>query len=359
MSMRRFLLQFSGLVLGLSFGLPHSTAQSPNPPQTYSVTETNAMAGAGVIMTIYRDGSKAVIEHNSPSTAASPNGSHTRTLYDLEAHRTYSWNTSSVSNPCGSGTFSGDWGDPFAGSADTAAQIAQLKPTELGKETINGFSTKVLQADIPGGTGKIWLDEKSGLIIKSEMAPKNGPVTTMVEIKQLSFAKPPASLFVLPPSCAQAAAQAPAPTESQRIAAETGGSAEGFVNAIMPPPSHDSCTVLLKVVRAGKLERIASGFQVGLDTTDSANPSYQTGVATDGHVRFSGGGVRDMTGQFQNGVLRISSPPPHFQMMVHFSAGVETDALIYRQCFKPETTLLLVVNSESNATKPSDWLWVK
>jgi hypothetical protein len=54
------------------------------------VTQINGMFGAPVTMQIYRDGSKAVIDH------IQQNGTHTRSLYDLQAHTNYSWD---MANP--------------------------------------------------------------------------------------------------------------------------------------------------------------------------------------------------------------------------------------------------------------------
>ena len=77
---------------------------------------------------------------------------------------------------------------------------------------------------------------------------------------------PPASVLAMPAACSGISAP---PTEAEQIAAATGGNAADFANAIMPPasPSRNSCTVLLRVVRAGSMAPLASGFQVALDKT--------------------------------------------------------------------------------------------
>jgi hypothetical protein len=122
-----------------------------------------------------------------------------------------------------------------------------------------------METDTPDGKAQVWVEEKYGLVIKLSIAPKTGQPLTMVEVKQLSLAKPAASVFVLPPACAEAAKAPRVPTEAERIAAETGDNAQDFTDAMMPPPSENSCSVALRVVHAGSMEPI-TGFQIAIDT---------------------------------------------------------------------------------------------
>jgi hypothetical protein len=39
--------------------------------------------------------------------------------------------------------------------------------------------------------------------------------------------------------------------------------------------------------------------------------------------------------------------------------GGSSDALIYRQCFGPQTTLVLVVKNPNQLSDGADWLWRK
>lgn len=344
-----------------SFGAQDLWAQYAKAPEAYSMTETNFMMGPGVASQIYRDGSKAVVDQNYGPREGSPKGYHTRTLYDLHTQQSYTWNVTDASVPCGAGTFSGDWGDPFASSAEMNAELAKQHPGEAGTETLNGIATKVLEAAIPDSKVKLWVEEKYGLVIKWEMTGKNGQTQTMLEVKQLSFAKPPASIFALPAACAQAAAAPRAPTEAERIAAETGGNAEDFANAIMPPPSRSSCTVLFRIVNAGTMQPVNSRLQIAVDTNvDVDHPaSYSTGLGADGHATFSGGSLREVTGQLQDGVLRIENAPPQFDMEIHFAQGGDSSALIYRQCPGPQSALLFVVKNPGKLSDGGDWLWAK
>jgi len=193
-------------------------------------------------------------------------------------------------------------------------------------------------------------------VIKAQIVAANQPPQVVLEVKQFSAAHPPASLFVLPPSCAAAANAPHVPTEQERIAAETGGSAADFANAIYGPGSKASCTVLFRVVQAGSMKPVTGGFQVALDrTVDVDHPAhYVYGVGNDGTYTFSGGGLREVTSQLRNGTLRIENAPARFNLEVHYGKSGGGGGLMYRQCSLPETVLLYVMKDDGG-----DWLWVK
>ncbi len=319
-------------------------------PPAYSVTQVNSMMGEPVTQKIYRSGSKAMIENP---------GSHTRTLYDLQAHTNFTWYTEN-GGECSGGTFSGDWGDPFQTAAEVAGQLKSGK--QVGTETVNGFATKIVEVSADGGAKiKAWVDIKSGLVIKGQLAMGNAEPRVVLEIKQFSAATPAASLFVLPATCAAAAAAPKIPTEAERIAAETGSPATDFSNAIMGPSSKSSCAMAIRVMRAGSMQPITTGFQIALDQTANQDhmPHYTIGMSTEGHATYSGGGLREMTGQLRNGVLRIDSVPAEFYLELTFGKGGDASSLIYRHCTSPETVLLYVIKNPANISEGGDWLWVK
>ena len=260
--------------------------------------------------------------------------------------------------PCIAGTFSGAWGDPFADSIAEMADLVKQNPKQVGTETVNGIATNIFEIEQPT-KARIWLDTKYGEAVKMQIAQPGEQPEITSEIKQISFAAPPASLFVLPADCAAAAAAPRVPTESERIAAETGGNAADFANALYPPGSDNSCTVLYRVGRAGSMEPIASGFQVAVDTTFDPQhpPSYTTGAGA--HATFSGGGIHDVTAQMQNGVLRIDNAPKVFYLDTYFGTAGDSSALIYRHCFAPQTVLLKVVENPAKTSDGGDWLYVK
>ena len=362
MSKRQFVL-WCGLLIVLVFASFISTevhAQFAPPPDSYSVTETNAMFGPAVTMEIFRDGSKAMVDQ---SHAALPGGqpSHLRTLYDLEAHRSFTWDLLNSAVPCGASSFSGDWGDPFAMSAELNADMSKQQAKPAGGATVNGIAARILESQTPQGKATAWLEEKYGLIVKLTMGPSAGQPQTMIEVKKFSAAKPPASVFVLPPVCGEAAKAPRTPTEAERIAADTGGSAGDYANAILGPASKNSCTAVLKVVRAGSMEPLSSGFQVAVDTTLDLDhpPHYVIGMGSNGRNTFSGGGLHEVTGQIRNGQLRIENVPSAFQIELSFGKAGDASALIYRQCFAPQTALLFVVKNPDKLSDGGHWLWSK
>ena len=323
---------------------PALVAQYAPAPTAYSATVVNSMMGPAVTMQVHRDGNKAVVDQ-------SYSGGHTHTLYDLQTHQTYSWDPANPSGSCSRGTFGGDWGDPFATSAGMTAEMNSQHPRELGSETINGFAAKVYESAGPAGalTAKVWLDPKYGLIVKLEMTQKGSPTRTIMETKQLTLARPAASLFTMPAACGQA--PAPPPPASQ---------SDGMADAIMPPASRTSCSVQFKIVRAGSMTPIASGFQVAADM--NVNPehaaSYQIGAGPNG-ATFSGGNLREITARFRNGVLKLDNVPAQWDMEVYSAKAGSASALIYRQCFGAQPTLLLVLKNPEKVSDGADWRWVK
>jgi hypothetical protein len=210
---------------------------------------------------------------------------------------------------------------------------------QLGAEPVNGMpATAMLALARDGSSTKAWIDNKYGLVLKIVNSPKGGETATMIEAQSFTPGKPPAAIFRLPAHCAGAAA-APRPLlKDERIAAETGGNAADYTEAIMPPASSRGCDVAVRVVREGTMEPIGGGFEVTLD---------------------SGSGMRDVSREVQNGVLRIAGAPEHFQIDAGFGSKGHSFALIYRQCFRPETVLLLVVKNPEKLSDGAEWLWVK
>jgi hypothetical protein len=308
-------------------------AEAQTPPAVYSVTEINSMFGPSVTMKVYRDGAMAIIDH---ITAAGANGktTHSRSLYNLQTKKQISWDADDPAPMCGNGTFGGSWGDPFEDSVSMNADLAKEGAKNVGNETIVGILAKVMTVASAQGGFKAWVDPKTGLLLKLEMTPPNGATTTMVEVKEVSFSKPPATVFIVPKSCRDASAPPP-PSDLQRFAAETGGQPEDFANAAMAPaePSRNSCTVLLRAVAAGSMQPV-SRYKVSIDNVDK-------------------------TAQLRNGILRIENAPRDFDVSMTFGDNGGSFALIHRQCPLPETVLLMVLKNPNNVGEGADWMWAK
>jgi hypothetical protein len=352
-------IRYSGLWLALGLlcvvGAAPLRAQYAPAPDVYTVKEISAMMGGpGETLIVYRNGSKAVIDI---TPGAAPGGAQppVRSVYDLQAHSNVSWDPTASAPACGSGTFSGDWGDPFAGSADMASDLQKQGAKKVGAESMNGFSTDVYEFADPTtkATYKAWIDTKYGLIVKLQTGDQ-----VLQEVTQLSLAAPPASLFALPATCSNLP---PILTDTQKIGAETGGDGTNYAYAYIAPqqPSTTSCTVVFKAVKAGTLEPIPIHYAVGLDLDQNSNGGYNVDVGLAGTAKFSGGAIKDVSAQIHNGVLRIPNAPQHFYMDVEFGNAGSAAGLIYRQCFGPETALLLVVKNPDKFSDGADWLWSK
>jgi hypothetical protein len=243
------------------------------------------------------------------------------------------------------------------------ADDPKAKPTQVGTETIAGVPSNVLETSSPDGVVKVWVDQKTGLVMRLQMAPVKEPVQVLIDTKQESLAPPPASVFALPAACASLAPAKHIPTDAERIAAETGESADDFALATHGPGSKNSCSIVIRAVQAGTMAPLNRKIQIAADMTYDIDhpPAYTFGMAVDGTQTFSGGGMRELTSQMRNGMLRIDNPPPYFNLELNLinpgqGAG---GALIYRQCFAPVTVLLYVVVDPNDGNKGSDWLWVK
>jgi hypothetical protein len=189
------IVRFWRLVLLASLIASGAGAQSAKAPQAYSVTEVNAMFGATMTLEINRDRDKAVVDETVPARSAGSPGIHTHSYYDLKNHRSYSVDLNFAKANCSTGTFDDNWFDPFEMSAALMREFGNAR--QVGTETVNGIATKVMESGAAGPEHKkVWLDTTSGLIIKAEVGGK-----AIIEVKEISLAKPPDSLFVVPAAC--------------------------------------------------------------------------------------------------------------------------------------------------------------
>jgi hypothetical protein len=341
-------------------------AQPSEPPKAYSLKEVNALLGPRLTREVYRDGTKVLVDQTSQPSSPGSQESHIRTLYDLTARVGYTWNVPESGQSCGRITFDrdSDWGDPFTASRENRAGIEQQHAKQLGPETVNGIAASVMEAATPDIRGKIWLDPKTGLMVRMDVAFGSAPYETKYELKSFQAARPPASLFRLPAACGEAAEQPLPKTDAQAIQAET-GAGQDYANAVMPPLEPmplQSCNVFLRVVREGTLQPVRSAFQVALDTTSGQNqpPKVEMGLGLDGRAHFEG--IAEVTARLRDGVLRIPNAPENFWVylnVIHGSGGGL--ALIHRQCYRLDQVLLFIMAPEQTEERPDrvQWLWVK
>jgi hypothetical protein len=343
--------------LGL-LALP-SLGAAQTPPASYTITQ-NIGSIPGGSTTIYRSASKALSIVNMPAQGATP-ATRVFTLYDIATGTNFVWNPDISPIACSSGTFSGDWGDPFAITAELKKDIAggDLKPS--GYETIHGITTQVYAGSNAQATEKVWFDQKDGLVVRAQLSGPGSPLVTVVDITKLSLAPPDPSLFDLPAACA---ALKPQRTPAQLITDETGDDPANFVSASTGPSSPSSCNVVLRVVQAKTMTPVPN-IQVAIDTQysqkDPHPPQYTMGVADDGTETFSGGHLHQITTGSHEGVVDLGAVPSYFNLVVNVvepghSGGV---ALVYRQCFAPTTVLLYIVKDLGQSDESADLLWAE
>lgn len=341
-------------------------------PTAYRVVATNSMYGTPQTVTTWRSGWKALVDE----VGAAKSAQHTRTLYDLVAHTTLTWAWPNVAAGCAAGTFTGDWGDPFARESTFNGPDAKL----VAEEPIRGQVAYVMEGPAGDGKAKAWVDPRSGLVLKAQLIPKGGAAQTVLEVTDVDMASPPGSVFEPPAACANAASTPP--TMEEQLARLTGGKPEDFVAANVPPAAPaptaadstaadstapappallSQCTVVFRVVRAGSMMPVTSGFQTAIDlTVDSHHiPAYTIGIGPEGYATFEGGGLHEVTHDFRDGALNIVNPPAQFEIDTEFGDAGAGHALIYRQCFAPQTMLVFVVKNPGRLADGGQWLWLK
>ena len=331
-----------------------ATAQTSVAPTAYRVTVTNAVFGPAETVTTWRSGFRVLVDRVSANPVDRA-AVHARTLYDLEARKSYSWTLPNIA-ACSVANISGSWGDPFAGAADLIGQDARL----TGIETIGDRSANVYDAPAPGTDSlKAWIDNKTGLILRAQLIPQIGDAKTILEVTDISLTEPAPAIFALPSSCSAAATETPSP--EQQIAVLMGGNAQDYVDAVHGPASTTVCAISFRIVHAGTLIPITKGFQLGFDAAiNTTHPAtYTIGMTPEGEVEFKGGGLHEVTGDLSDGVLHIDNPPSEFELDAEFGNSGAGHALVYRQCFGPQMTLLFVVRNPTRLSDGGAWLWVK
>jgi hypothetical protein len=177
------------------FASATAQAQYAPPPQQYSLTNVNT----DETLHISRDGSKALIDTHVPKGPHQPVEVHTRTIVDIPSKTDLTWDLLDPKIPCDVPA-TGDWGDPF-GYWDQTLQ-GEPAPKKVGKEMLNGMATTVYEVDSPEGTGKLWREDKYGLLVKFTLGQKKGSKPeTLFEIKEFKVGKPDPAVFAVPARC--------------------------------------------------------------------------------------------------------------------------------------------------------------
>lgn len=200
----------TAIVLGLGIcelSPPALGAQAPTVPRTYSIVETNSMIAPDMTVKVYRDGAKEILLQTRSPSADSPKGYRGGMYYDFQAHFQFTWDATDGTPNCGRQEYADSTApaqfDVVSGSAEMRADMAKTPPTPGAPETVNGMSaTTFTVVDTAQKMSlKGWLADKTDYLLKMTMSANGAPPVTLLEVKSLSFAKPPASVFAFPASC--------------------------------------------------------------------------------------------------------------------------------------------------------------
>lgn len=268
-------------------------------PDTYSVVATGEMGGP-LSIKINRNGSKELIEWRNQS-----GDMHMRQLYDFQAHRLY--NLDLAAKRCSIQEYVSPFApmnfDPIGGADEMRKEMAKDPPKIMRTEAVNGMKTRVAEAFFPEAQGKMtfWLDEKHGFAVKQTITMKGEPERAVYEIRQISYAPSPVSLFTPPAGC----------TPGGGVTSATGGHAEAQVEATVqqtldlgsaPPAARGNVTVVrLRLVPEKFSGACPSPVQLVADiTTDGPGTVWYEFLAgavrkkgpDEGRVKFGAAGTQ-------------------------------------------------------------------
>jgi len=211
-------------------------------PKVYSYIQDPAtgIMGSSVVK-VARDGPKEAIDQILPVGPGRAKEFHNHILYDLQAHKIYTKLVSDPSVPCSVMTYTSpavpDEFDVITASADSMKDfLAHAKL--LRRETVNGIPAKVMELTADQMKVTAWIADPGGFPVKEVMVPPGGAATTMLEVKQLSFARPPASAFTPPTGCKVVSGEATA----------TGAHAEFSTGDSAPKPTVKVTAITLQPV---------------------------------------------------------------------------------------------------------------
>lgn len=182
-------------------------------PQAYSFTADPALPIAGpAVVKVFRDGNKELVEQTLPPYAERKTPYVVRLLYDFAAHTLYTRIVSDPAVPCGLSKYTGSEPpfefDMISGGAvfvKRQMDIAKSPSKQVGTEVVSGITFKILEISIPQqGSARFWVADPGGYPLRIVFTAPDGKKQTYLELKQLSFAKPPASTFAPPSGCVDA-----------------------------------------------------------------------------------------------------------------------------------------------------------
>ena len=205
--MQKRVLLVMGAVLALgSVGAARAQTAAP---QTYSYSEDPALSIiAPTLVTLRRDGPKEAVDQVIPPSPGRDKEFRSHILYDFAAHKIYTQVQSDEGMPCSVMDYTSPGAPPefdvISGAADLMKELTQdgkVTLTPVGAETLNGIPAKIFEAVSLQGKGRIWLSDQGNYPLKVVFIGADGKQETVIEVKDLSFARPPAAAFIPPAHC--------------------------------------------------------------------------------------------------------------------------------------------------------------
>jgi hypothetical protein len=267
-----------------------------------------------------RDGSKEMVEQIIPPGPGGPAKEfRAHTLYDFQAHKMYYKITSDPSVPCSVQDYTdpaAPWEfDVISGSDAVMKEITGPKgqTKQVGTETLNGFATTVMEVTSADGKSKVWIAQKGGFPAKIVHTGADGKVVTFLEVKQLSFAKPPASAFALPEGC---------------VAAQSAPASKPATNVAASKPTTNVTAVTIQKVRDYTGPCPAHIWLTGTITVDRPGTVFYQFIpgnsATEHFISFAAAGTKTVTQIFTSYGDPLSSKRPEAFVASLAAIGVDS-----------------------------------
>jgi hypothetical protein len=229
-------------------------AQGPA-PTAYTISEDPGFSIMGkMTVKLSRDGNKEVVDQIMPVGPGHDKEYHGHMVYDFAAHTLYTAVLSDPGAPCGAQTYNDPTAppefDPIAGSDALMKELIEPgdKSKELGPDTLNGMATRVTSITSDKASAKVWFTQKGGYPVKIALYDKGGAETEILEVKTLTYARPPASAFALPASCKGVEVPPPPPVASTNVTALTLAPIGNYTGAC---PAHVKMTGTITVDKPG------------------------------------------------------------------------------------------------------------
>ena len=167
-----------------------------------------------MVVKVSRDGPNEVIDQIIPPGPGRDKEYHSHRVYDFHARKIYLKIVSDPSMACGVQDYTDAAAPPELDSVAGAEAflkeiIGDGQTKQVGTDNVNGIAVNVLDVTSPTtGNGKIWIAQNGGFPVKVAAIGADGQAQTILEVKQFSFAKPPASTFAIPEGCQSVQTQA-------------------------------------------------------------------------------------------------------------------------------------------------------